>query len=623
MKDTKTVPTRSQVETLMSDWLEGTRDADTFVHKNTDGAIRRQAAGGRALSEYVRGDLSEADPADVLRQAREIAQSVVNGMTDTPIRVTLGTGASYTDGETICVSSDYFDDKDLSTGEKVDILTGFAIHEACHIRHTDFGPKGRRRDADAEIARLKRDIDNILEDERIEHLLGESVDNGGDGMPGLSDYLGRCKRHAFGKYAGARGADAPTEPLPRLLDALLSAVRYPAALTEEMVTENFDELDAIRRILRPFPKSPTGVRDATDRIVDVIRDMVEKKGGEQHQDGGGGRDQSGGQPGNGSPQQGSPSSLTSALRTSQAQKILTAAEKANNAPDGKSNSDAKCIRGQDDCDYVNGDCEKDTGGGAGGTNSVTYIRPARGSQARYIAAHNAIKRYVPAMAKALRCKTNERDYILQGEKSGKLNTNKLVCLKVGNPDIFTKRGSVTTDSACLCLLLDESGSMSGDRRLEGTRQAAVLINEAVSHIRNLQLFIYGFGENQLTVYRETGREGRWTLGSTSAHGGTPTAEAMRISAERVRRHTDDSCLMIILTDGEPNDRMATMQQDRELPRRGILPIGVDISGADAVKKVFRNSISINDMQALAPSLAEFVKKKLSKTLRRHDSQDQR
>lgn len=623
----KNIPTQSQVETLLSDWLEGTRDAETFVHKDTKGAIHRQAAAGKALSEYSRGNLDDLDEADLLRQARVIAQGVVDGMTDIPIRVTLGSTDSYTDGKSICVSTDYFDDANLTTGQKVDILTGYAIHEACHIRHSNFKELGRKRDENATVDRLKHDIDNILEDERIEHILGAALEDGGDGMPGLTDYIGCSKRRSFGSYKAELRGNTPTEKIPQFLDALLGAVRYPAMLTEEMVRRHFSELNEVRKILRPFPRSPKGVMAATDRIVEVMKQMLEDdKRSDERQDEHGQQDrqqdtaQSGSRSESGRQDaKTSHKKLAEALSTSQAETALRAMEKANNAPDARGN-EARCIAANEqEKAYVNGLAEKDVATGAGGLNSVTYIRNARGDKNSYAAALSTVKRFVPAMAKALRCRAEDKDYVLNGEKTGKLNTNKLVSLKTGNTNIFSRRGTISSDKACICLLIDESGSMSGGRRKQASREAAVLINEAVRHITNLKLYVYGFTDDEITVYAENGREDRWALGTTRAKGGTPTADAMRVAAKRIRRQTADGCLMLVMTDGQPNDIQATMEQDGLLARQKFVVVGADLTGGESVKKVFRNSISTTDMNTLAPQLAAFVKKKLQRMMQRHDS----
>lgn len=615
-------PTRSQIETLLSDWLEGSRDAGTFVHKNTDGAISRTAVENEALSQYARGNLSRIDPVDLMRCAREIAQGVVNTMTDTPVKVTVGGQDSYTDGRAIHVATNHFDDEALTPGEKIDILTGFSVHEACHIMHTDFTMK-RTDDATSggsSVARLRHDIDNILEDERIEHLLGESQDRGGDGMPGLADYLAKSKKRAFGSYKAEAGKDLPTEPIPRFINALIGAVRFPAMLTEEMVESCFPQLDAARKILRPFPKTQRGVFEATDRILEVMKDMLQQQ---QNADGKKPKKDSSSSKESGGNRQNGDDALSKALSTKQSEAVMSAMEAASSVSDGTSGKNESAVLKNGDsvtADYVNGEAEKDCACGAGGKNVITYIKKAASKRSQYDKSLSRVRRYVPAMAKALRCKTLEREYILQGEQSGKLNTNKLVTYKTGNHSIFTKKGASVSDSACVCLLIDESGSMSGSRE-EATRDAAVLINEAVKHIPSLQLFVYGFtgnSEGVVKIYAENEKREKWTLGDTSSRGGTPTAEAMRIAMDRIRKRTDDKCLMLILTDGQPNDVSATREQDELSAKKNFVTVAIDLMGGTMVDRVFRKSITTSDMQTLAPAIAAIVKKQLSGTLARHD-----
>lgn len=646
-------PTKTQIDLLMSDWLCGSRDGETFIHKDTRGAIRNTVSKNGNLSDYAIGNLERIPQDDILKQAREIAQGVVNGMTDKVIKVSLGSAGSFTDGEQINIATDYFDDASLSVGDKIDILTGYSIHEACHVNHSDFGQLERLCKEDPAIADLKKDIMNIIEDERIEHLLGESIENGGDGMPGLSDYLGCCKRRSFGNYEKNLKAENVNlqKRVPKFLNSLLKAVRYPSALTEREVTDNFNELDAARKTLTPFPKSITGVESAADRIIDIMRDMMnedleeksrcernrEQSGSDrqQQQSSPSSSSNSQGETGRQNQEQGSQpdgqgarqptrqeidQALKDAVGDSDTRKLLEQIKKSIEQPKAGYEKNASCMKGPDGDavkDFINGDCEKNDN--AGGTNGIKFIRRAKGEKRSYDISLQAVKKWVPAMAKALRCKTLDRDYELMGMKSGKLNTNKLVSLKTGNVNIFTRSGSITADSACICILIDESGSMKHNGRQKGARDTAVLINEAVKHIPNLELFVYGFTNNELNIYCERKKADRWALGSTKANGGTPTAAAMETAARRIRRLTQSDCLMLVITDGYPNDTHATVEQDKLLAKKGFVPVGVDIAGAEQTSNIFKESISTSDMNRLAPFLGQIVKKHLMRSIRSHDS----
>ena len=710
----KTVPTATQINVLMSDWLGNLREAGTFINKSTKASIQRTIKRGGAISDYFLGDTSQMDSADILCVMRKIAQQTVDAMTQEKIKVVIGKYESFTDGQQICVASDFFDDSTLSLGQKIDILLGYSIHEACHINHSDFKSLMLNPNENPNIARIRNTINNILEDERIELLLGDEPSKGGDGMPGYADYIGAAKQNSFGKYEQEKKdlrAENLQERIPRFLNALLKAVRFPSALTEEEVIENFDELDAVRKVLTPFPRSARGVNKATDAILDIIKNMIKEQleqeqqeqqqqqqsqqsqqqsqqgqqsssgnnsqsqdsdgGGSQEQDGSDSQDKSDGnnasgdnsdkdsgsqqqqtgndqnspdqkggdqqrqdgnsQNGDGAgqdqPQNNSGPSkkqiteaLSNALATSEANAVMQSIEVNVQAPKGGNcdNDSRKSGSGTKDplSAYINGDAER--GDGAGGNNEINFFIKTRNDKSAYDRSLERVKAFVPAMSKVLRCKTEERDYCLQGLPSGKLNTNKLATLKTGNKNIFCRQSSVTADSACICILIDESQSMAGQRLL-AARDTAVLINEALRPIPNLELFVYGYTGNRLTIYCERKNAQRYALGSTVADGGTPTGAAMEVAARRIRRFTKTQCMMLIITDGCPNDERSTRQQDALLPKKGIIPVGVDIMGSSAVSSLFNEAISITDMNELAPLLGKIVKKRLLKNIKRYDN----
>lgn len=733
MSTTGNTPDSRTVDNLMSDWLGNLREKDTFIHKDITGAMEHVRLQGESVSEYVLGSLRGRDPLDVLKQSREIAQNIIGGMTPKKVTVRIGGSSSYTDGTAIQIATDHFDSSELSLGDKLDIFIGYAVHETCHVLHTDF-ELGRQfvQHSEKYLQALKKDIANILEDERIELLLGESIEKGGDGMPGMTDYIAAAKRHIFSIFnnEGENRLQEPEEPLPRFLNTLLLAVRYPASLTRERVTEHLKEMSAIRDILTPYPETQRQVQDATDRIVEVMKDIIrdqmqqqqnrqnrnnrqeqqkeesdpqnnpendgdnsntESRSDEQKSDdrdkeqnsrsgsdgqpekseptgkqeetdkgdagqGQDNRENSGNNDGKGGSRSdreteekkdtpdytgkgsgadgkgdsketdGGPSEkevekeFEKALTSKEMKELMDAIENSMNGSTSSGNHDASALSDRNSTDYANGEAEMDCS--SSGFNNRFFIRKAKGDKDRYEQSLSRVKRLVPATAKALRCSTQDFDYELNGMKSGRLQTSKLVSLKLGNTNVFSKRGTVEMDSACICILIDESGSMTSER-IEGSRDAAVLISEAVRHIANLELFIYGFttnlGTGTIKVYKENGRCDRHALGTTSSTGGTPTADAMELTARRIRKLTRTPCLMIILTDGMPDNKQRTIEQNEALSRKDFVTVGIDIAGENKIKTVFKDAISTRDMPALAPLLGQLVRKKLKRMMRKHDS----
>ena len=470
----------------------------------------------------------------------------------------------------------------------------------------------------APFRELKHNVWNIIEDERIEFLLGED-------RPGFADMLATTKGYYF-KKLGEKVRSAgqlPTEPLPKLLNALTQAVRYPSEMTREDVEQNFDELDKIRRALTPYPLTPEAAWDAAERVMDIIRDLAKEQAKKDKQQQQSGQDSAGD---SGKEKKKAPhptkaeteAALQKMLGTQQAKDVMQAIQEDSSKADPKNTAQAISFgssSGDKNNRYVNEDDAELAPGGPG--NPREYIFKPRGDQNAYLRALTTVRAYIPAMAKALSCKSQESEYELHGLPSGKLNTNRLVAFRAGNRNIFDKQGSVTCSSASVVMLIDESGSMHGNRE-RSAREAAVLINEAIARIPNVNFYCYGYTDNELCVYAENGKTSKWALSATSSKGGTPTGKAMRLAADRIRRFTKDPVLMLVLTDGAPDSSAEVIRQDNELRTKGFFPIGIGIQ-SNTVSRTFKEYIVMEDISTLAVDLGKLTKKKLDRMLVRKDS----
>lgn len=638
--ENKNKPTESQVQALMSDWLGNLRmkDESNFTHKGRGGIVTRKRTG---TLDYLLGDVDGLDKLNLMKAARQAARNVVSAVVNEPSEVMVGSDASFhahEDGKhTICLASDYFDDTTLSNREKAAIMLGLASHEAAHGAYTDEDDKRKNLACGGSATdELRKNVWNLLEDERIEYHLGED-------RPGLSSLIGETKGYYFNKLLSRMKTDGklPTEPLPRLLNALTQAIRYPSQMDRRDIEENYDDLDAIRRTLTPYPLTSEDCWKATDRIMDILKDKVredmKEQQKEQEQDGQGQQAQgnnessssSQGKEGQEGQDRGKknkgrkkqPSEqevrkeMEKALSTQQAKNVLQAmkadgnkADPANQSGDIRHNGKAR--------EFVNDDDAELTGGPG---EPKTFILCPEGNVNAYTASLNNVRAYIPAMSKVLACKTHDKDYVLKGMRSGKLNMNKLVPLVLGSETVFTKQGSIKATSASVCILIDESGSMSGSKTL-AARDAAVLVNEAIARIHNVNFFCYGYTDNQIRVFNEQGKSKRWALGATDAIGGTPTGKAMEITAKRIRGITRDPCLMLVMTDGAADSSTKVKEADAHLRADRFIPVGVGIQSA-SVHATFKESIVLNDMSEFAYKIGEITRGKLDRMIVRRDNND--
>ena len=713
MADITKVPSEQQVEVLMSDWFSGIRN-DDYIHKDVRGAIYHRLEKDENISSFIFGRGSKT--IEALRDARAASQNIINSMVPGRVNVIFGDSAC-TDGRSIKLPTDQFD-SNYSEGEKIDITLGYAVHEAAHINHSDFGiteemSKKAQNGTLTQLDKLRFSILNMIEDERIEYLVGDRVENGGDGMPGYMDFVAKAKKHSFGRYEKML-RNEPTEKVVRLLNAILKALRYPPALTKEEVVEFYKQMNKVRGILSPLPLTAEEALRRSDEIIEVIKEMIEddmknarqqqrqqqaqsqgqQEAQQQPEEQGEGQGQDSRQNGASSGQENEDNNQDGENQDGEGQNDSQGAEalasdedssgndKSNgqsqgaNGSDGASedgsagqddqSQDGSSSRGADDSnspqidkeelekefndkinsqefknvlnsieknygnnenksanvlnadeenvsDYINGECDfsrKEN-------RAIKTKFEKRGDAYRYNQAKKEIAKYIPAVSRALRCKSEGRDYVLRGKPDGKLNTNKLVSILAGNDNIFTKRGTINTEAACVCLLIDESGSMCG-RRIEEARKTAVLLNEAVKGISNLEYYCYGFTSNgcvEISVYHENGsnRCNKYALGNIKDDGGTPTGMAMLIAQERIRAKTKSQCVMFVVTDGEPDNEQYVIQAREKCKKDNITVIGVDIRGVEVtMKRLFENVVSIRDMSTLALSISTILKKYVKK-----------
>ena len=615
----------------MSDWLGNLRmkDEGNYTHKGDKG-IRSKT--DSSMREYLIGDVRGMDTLDLMKNARIAAEKVVNTLAPRPTSVQVGKDQSYhaplNGRDEITLATNYFDDKTLNKEEKVDIMLGLAAHEAAHAAYTDETlVEDNIAKEDQRLQQLKHNIWNIIEDERIEYHLGED-------RPGLVDCIAATKGYYFDKLVEKMKTNGkmPTEPLPKLLAAITQAIRYPSQMNRDDVVENFDDLDEIRRALTPYPLSPEECWEATERVMGVVRKHAEDELKDKQQQSQGNNQGSGG---DGSQQQESSQdnqqgqepaaptpdqinqAIADALGTQQGQQVMSAIEQDTDKSSG--NKQSAKLRDSEAEEFVNNDdSERMSSKGAGGGRPDTFVRKPKGNQQGYLNDMKAVKAYIPAMAKALSCKSQQSDYVLRSQPRGKLDTNKLVGYMLGSDKIFTKSGSVTCSSASVCMLIDESGSMGGELKL-AARKAAILVNEAIKRIRNVNFFCYGYTSDLINVYSEGGKTSPWALSETDNISGTPTGLAMEMCASRVRRFTKDPVLMLVLTDGCPDNSMKVIEQDIELRKKGFIPIGVGIL-TNAVKNIFKENIIMTDIASFPVEMGKLTRGRLSKMLVRTDSQ---
>lgn len=595
------------IDGLLDDWFE--RDGETFLKIRKKGRLGWEEflEEGEAYSAYL---LEAPTQEDLIKRAYSLAKDMITVM-DPPfkvnVRITTGLGDSYTTGKDVCVNTAMFDDTELSVGEKLDTFLGVAIHEGCHLLYTDFTELTKIG------MRVIHHIFNILEDERIEELCGEH-------KPGLANFLEKSKYYYFDHYyldyVVPKEKESALTPFDRLLNCILHIIRYPKYLKEEEVIEFGHYLLEVKKVVVPYPVTTADTVKAAYRVFDIIKEFYEDAERERAE------------------KEGSGESEEEICKKAMG-KLLSDSEDASGALDkiaGKPLSvpildgGGGGLKETDLASEVSKDrellgevCE---GKVEIGGSKDSFFSKMQDDQSVYMDSLKRVRRYVPAIAKIMKGHCKDYKLVHRSMRSGVLDTNKLAEAVQGVPTVYMREGEVKTDKVAVCVLIDESGSMCGSR-ISAARDTAILINEAIGQVPNVELFIYGHSgdmkrpySTEMFVYREKGYAPKFSLGSVRAREQNRDGVAILETAKRVRRQTKNPVLFFILSDGAPcagaygGDSAMRHVKDcvTKVEHLGFHVIQVCINHSYDPGKMFRNYVILEDMGTLALELGKAIKK---------------
>ena len=611
-----TMTQEQKIQLLSKDFLD--RDAGTLVASRQSGRLGWESTirSGGAYSEFI---LHPKSDEDLIRNAYRLASEMLSVM-DTPskVNVRITPDNSCTDSSTVWVATRVFDDADMTVGKKLDTFIGLAVHEGCHLLYTDF------KEGTATGNSTVRALQNIIEDERIERECGQS-------RPGLSNFLAASKYYYFDKYRQDLLKQGRLESLDtpkRLMNAILSYIRYPKALEQSDIKEFCDVLLTVRDVLTPYPSSTAESLESARKIYDAMKQSLQDKqklqqsSGErrnqksepdgQNKDAASDHDCTSSSEGRSVGQSGGNFFDKSIAEMDSAIRNLVKESGEQGLSDNEISETVKQDNGK-----VGQVCE---GRLERGSQRNTYIEKAEESRDIYEQSLSRVRQYVPAISKSLRCLSSEYRLSLRGMRSGMLDTSKLAEAVQGVPTVYVREGEVKSDKVAVCILLDESGSMWGYGEL-AARDTAVLLNEAFGGIPNIDLYIYGHTASRKTtslfVYREKGFRNRFALGSTSSRAGNHDSIAIREAATRIRWFTKEQCLFFVISDGAPNESPELVKKSvQDISKDGFKVVAVSIDPYYDPATMYENNVVFTDLPSLAISLGKMIKTTLLSRLRK-------
>lgn len=578
------------------------------------------------------------------------------------IQLNVDTETSCTDGKTVIVSTKVYDDNKIDNNVKLDVFLGTTIHEFSHILYTDMAEIRKNRPN-----KFLFNLFNTIEDERIEY-------NTTQNYPGYANFIGQAKYYYFDLlYKKAEKQD----DLMDVLQNILYIVRYPARVDTKVIYRHQVLFDKIKKVLCDFGNNSKEAYDKAEKIYKLLLDYFkfpppppeEQQEGDEEQDQ---SDSSEGQSDSGEGQEGSDGSSDpqNSKQSSQKQdskdnegsdknsktqsspksgsdegsagkkkqepikaytqeEIKQAAEKlaeqmrrlitsntSLNSNEIKDEWDSKEIA--DECKQIKDD---------------VFIVKQEDYERRYKADFDTVKQHINGLVNTFSKFFVEQEYHLTGMRRGVLDTNKLAEAYQAVETVYSNKFKRTTPGLDVCVLIDESGSMSGTN-IASARKCAILLNEVFLRLKQCDFYVYGhtadnrhMGEVTINVYRDHWNRNRYALGKVESYSNNKDSVAIEETYKMVRKQTSKPLLMFVISDGAPNAYGLRGQPAVEEVKKVVnriesngdtLVCQIAIESHFRPQDMFNHYVVMTDMNTFPSDLSGYVMNTLISKLKRVD-----
>lgn len=234
---------------------------------------------------------------------------------------------------------------------------------------------------------------------------------------------------------------------------------------------------------------------------------------------------------------------------------------------------------------------------------------------------------------------------IYGCKTGTLNPARIVEAYQGVESVYTQPAFVETARVVLTLLIDESGSMIGDDRIDTVKKAAILLVNAFGSDDNIDLYIYGHTacvlsdkSTDILVYKEGSKKGDGimndliALSNIQAREENMDSHAIYSVVKRVDSLAypkgadkgDKKHIFIIMSDGSPYtpcfNGVRAIRDVREKVSKAQEEFGVDIiqcsiANIEDSNRMFDTVIELqNDLSNFVPNLSRVINDLLTKKI---------
>lgn len=519
---------------------------------------------------------------------------------------------AFTDGERIVIPTANPDDPHYQQ-----IAWGYLAHEAAHIRHTNFDMVQK-----ASSKPIRKALLNIIEDVRIENELAKDY-------PGIRRSISQVIEYMVDTQQMC--VPEQSEPASNLQAWLLFRLRCHF-LGQKALTPLYQAVD--ERVRQLFPAAAmsrlsamlTAVPSLAStgevlKLVDAIVAMLEEESRPP-------QDESDADSGNDIGQDASNDSNSSS--DSQTPETHSSAT-GDAAETGDSDNSAQADNLRQALEASAAQFEPDTfaqvaevlSEQAEGHQGVTPLSLPQAEQA--MLGDEAILTLSASESAQIRARLrgmvqSSQDNRNHAKRQGlRVATHRLAASQAGESRLFIQRQPRIAPNAAVHLLVDISGSMGkpigeGNRKyFHVANEAALALAMALEGIPGVVPAVSYFPgihqEVSNALLPKQSVRHRAACFDQKPRGCTPMAQAMWFAANSLLAQKQKRKLMIVLTDGDPDDWAATHDIVDRCRRSGFELLGIGIQ-TRSVEKFFPQSIVINDVKDLKRELFEVTQQLL-------------
>lgn len=629
--------TKTKNNFAWDDWFGRSEDDHYTFRDNTNKAFNWE----RGYSNY--SNFFMRDSANIREAARLVGSmlSVVGVERKSKMTSSLSHAVeNIADSNPVILPSDILDNKkykESTDAERTDAFLGGSVRNAAskvfnnagnsralNTRRLRLRQSNEEKNADYPVLERLVDMYSLaLNDERTDRKVAEEY-------PGYTNFIGKYKEFKFKHNYEPQTYENDYQ---EFADVLLRLIQFPGTIEPELISKYKPYLKDIQQIMDEKGGIPTTYRGCDDLAHNlaqyVYRMIVDPP---TPPDGGGGSGEGEGE--GGGSDEGSSSGTPPPMSKEEKEQMIESLKKMIEGNGVQMTSDAD---GKDEGNTM--DQILDELAGMGMYDEMEHpekivIKMMKGNRSQYekiLKSLDVVKASV--IGTLLRRKARDFKFAIKSTRSGRLDTNKLVEAKMKVPTVYERIGEVKTDKLSVCILIDESGSMSSNSKIQRAREAAIFLNEALKKQSDIKLFIYGHtadnnsdGETNIQVYREPGHYAPYALADVTSRSNNRDGTAILTCAKRVRKFTQDPVVFVVISDGYPaasgyrsydhgieHTAKAVKRVESTL---NMQVIQIAIESMDSAR-MFKHFIKLTDMNTFPTEFVGFLRKKMNSMIKEH------